>query len=230
MIGNFSRARHIWMDKLPPHLQQALRKKMKILHLKDKDILLQQGGHPEGIYELQEGRIKAYVTASDGKQVSLNIFSPRVLLGEANVLTDTPFAQSAQAMGDTLLGFLSTACFNEMREKHPEIDKVLLQNFSHKLIWMNDYMISVATKDLEARLAGRLCRLLMRDKSVDEATMDQSHVLDCTQEDLAELIGTTRQSINKVLRAWEEEGIVGSQYRSLVVNDLARLESIAEGR
>ncbi|BFM14681.1 Crp/Fnr family transcriptional regulator [Maricurvus nonylphenolicus] len=227
MVTDLSRPRYIWMEKLPAKVQSALHKQMKTLHLKDGDILFQQGSQPEGIYEIQQGRIKAFVTSPSGKQVSLNIFSAPDLLGEANILTHAPLPQTTQALGDAQLGFISIDAFNSLRDTYPEIDEAMLIGFSHKLLWMNNYVISISTQDLETRLAIRLCRLVTRELDPDTDNTNQHYRLECTQDHLAELLGATRQSINKVLKAWEAEGIVENQYGTLIVNDLQRLSDKA---
>ena len=94
---------------------------------------------------------------------------------------------------------------------------------------MSDYMVAQTTQDLKTRLAGRLCRLVARDTANGPRNTCANFSLDCSQEDLAALLGTTRQSINKTLKSWQSEGIVENRYRSLVVNDLGRLKNIAEG-
>ena len=58
--------------------------------LKYQCFLLHQGDRPDGIYELQAGRLKAYFTTPEGKQVTLNIFTPRIQLGEANLIFKIP--------------------------------------------------------------------------------------------------------------------------------------------
>lgn len=225
----FDRARHIWMDELPPHLQEEIRAAMKPIHLQQGEFLIHQGDDPTGIYELESGRLKAYFTTPEGKQVTLNIFTPRIQLGEANLISGTPFAHTAEALGDTEVRFLCTRHFNRLRASHPELDRALVRNFSHKLMWMNDYMVAQTSQDLKTRLAGRLCRLVARDTADNTPHACAGLRLDCSQEDLAALLGTTRQSINKTLKSWQSQGIVENHYRSLVVNDLGRLQNIAAG-
>ncbi len=228
MNTDLSRPRFNWMNELPAKVQDALRAEMKTLRLKDNDILFQQGSQPDGIYEIQQGRIKAFVASPKGKQVSINIFSSTDIFGEPYALAGESFPQSAQALGDVQLGFISIDSFNAMRKIHPEIDSAMLIGFSHKLLWMNNYIISISTKDLETRLAGRLCRLVTRERDTEEQANNQHCQLKCTQDDLAELLGATRQSINKVLKVWETAGIVENHYGTLIVHDYKQLETIAQ--
>ncbi len=204
-----------------------MRDNISVISINAGQQLFKKGDEPKGIYEILEGRIKLSSCSTGGKEITLGIYEAPTTLSDTAVCAMRPHVHNAIAVSKSRVGFLPLSELNELREKHREIDKQLLLLTSRRMQWLYRSYEAYTILELEARLAGRLHSYATRagEKHQDQ---DQNEVFSVRvrQDDLANMLGASRQSVNKLLKDWESAGIIELTYGLILLKKPAVLLEI----
>lgn len=168
------------------------------------------------------GRVRIWNVSREGKEVTLRVIGPGEVFGEIALLDGKPRSANAEALEDTLLMVVERRHFLPFMMGHPGVLERLLVVLCDRLRSTSLDLEDQATLDMPARLARRLVRLA-RDYG---RALPQGAVrieLKLSQNDLGNLIGTTRESVSKQLSAWRGDGIIGADGRYVIVTNMERL-------
>ncbi len=217
-----SRPQRNWIDKLSPELAEIIRNEMCEISLEDGQGLFEKGDEPRGIYEVRKGRIKLCSFMPSGREMTLSIVEAPTTISDTVVTAGSPHMHTAIAMGESLIGLLKLNKFIELRQQYPEINEEMLKVTSRRLIWMFNFYEEHSILNLEARLASRLHSLTITTGLQDSAANNIYH-LQLKQDELANMMGATRQTVNKILKEWETRGLVKLTYGKMIINSPERL-------
>ena len=169
------------------------------------------------------GTVKISVSSPDGRNAILNLINAGDLFGEVAVLDG--HARTADAIANTNceIFVLDRRDFLPFVRSQPELAMRLIELLCTRLRWTSDQVEQVILQDLPGRLASAL--LGLTDKRKLEP---QSQTIAITQQEISEMVGMTRESINKQLRAWAARGWVRLEHGAIVVLDGASLRELAE--
>lgn len=171
------------------------------------------------------GRLRVINQTAGGRTVTFAEIGPGDVVGELAALDGGPRTAAVLAETDCRVARLSSGGFNELLQRHPPIAIALMRRLV-RIIRDADQRIS----ELSALGAGsRLCRELLR-RSAPHGSATAERVVDPvpTQEQLASLTGTTRESVARLLGRLQHAGTVRRQGQRLLIADAARLAAIAE--
>lgn len=217
-----------WIDQLPSGLRDSVRSKMTFINVAAGQILVDRGSRPIGVYEIVTGRLKLSVYLQNGKEMAFGIFGRPFTFGESVAILNMAHTLTAVAHEKSRVGLLKTRQFNEMRARHPEINDLVLKSASMRLTSLVTTYVDMCVLSLEERLASRLHNVaLAAGKKDRNKKKSDAYTLHLRQDDLANMLGVARQSINKVLKDWETGGLIELTYGGLVVNDMSALLRIA---
>ena len=171
---------------------------------------------------MASGAVKVVVPSEDGDEAILATLRRGDFLGELALLDGAPRSAGAIALEATETLTLPRARFSELVASEPAIRDALLSSLAAELRRLTAHVAELHFLDLTGRLAARLARLA-EEHGTSEA--DGSIRLDrpMTQSDLAAMVGSTRQSVNKLLGDFVEEGLLRLDRDALVVPDLEAL-------
>lgn len=172
-----------------------------------------------------EGKVRVIDQTATGRTVTFAEIAEGGMVGELAAIDGGPRTAAVQAVTDCLVAKLDAATFNALIERHPPVARVLLQRLA-RIIRDADRRISeLSTLDAMSRL----CRELLR-RAVPQAAGRDERVVEAvpTQEQLASLTGTTRESIARLLSRLQHAGTIRRVGPRLIINDPARLATIAE--
>lgn len=193
--------------------------------LADGQCLFSRGDAPDGLYGLVRGQIRVVGRGPDGRELLLILLDPGQWFGEISLFDGLPRTHDAYARGETELLVLPRRDFRDILDASPALYRPFLELLCHRLR-MAFAMIEDATLlDLGARLARRLLGLL--DDHGEEAEDGMRIALHLPQEDLARMIGATREAVGRHLKAWEREGVIRLEYGRIVVRERAMLDELA---
>jgi CRP-like cAMP-binding protein len=193
--------------------------------LPDRARLYDKGDPPEGMYALIKGCIRASSSTSDGREALLALFEEGCWFGESSVLEGTPRAYQADAQGDCELLMVPREQLNALLDAHPVLYRNFITFLCQRIRLSTLLLENNALLTMEERLASRL--LLWSQNSLQGDTTVPRHTLKVSQESLSQMLGTSRQSINKVLREWERSGLIELRYGSITLCDLEALTRLA---
>jgi CRP/FNR family cyclic AMP-dependent transcriptional regulator len=169
------------------------------------------------------GTVKISVSSPDGRNAILNLINAGDLFGEVAVLDGQARTADAIANTNCEIFVLDRRDFLPFVRSQPELAMRLIELLCTRLRWTSDQVEQVILQDLPGRLASAL--LGLTDKRKLEP---QSQTIAITQQEISEMVGMTRESINKQLRAWAGRGWVRLEHGAIVVLDAAALRELAE--
>ncbi|BFM15177.1 hypothetical protein R50073_13600 [Maricurvus nonylphenolicus] len=230
MAGLRSHFQTGWIDRLPEKVRQEVRDNMSRIDLAKGQSLYLEGDVVAGIYEIRAGKIKLSSIGYSGKEMTLTICLPPVTLGDVSLVTGTPSIFSAYATQDTELGLLDRECFERLRNKHPQINEILLKSVCYRQTWMLKVLQDSAILSIESRLAKRLQTLAYSIGTPigSDAQSAKSIKVPIKQDELSTMLGVSRQTINQLLNDWESLGFVALVYGAVVINDSQLLTDLIE--
>jgi CRP-like cAMP-binding protein len=194
--------------------------------IKSRQVVCGRGEPGDALYVLIAGKLKVTAESGDGRELILAILDAGETFGEMSLLDGKPRCANVIAVQDSELLVIRRQDFLLFLEQHPKVAIELLAILTQRLRGMDDMMGDVRFLDVRRRLARMLHRLVMqhgRTVHGGGARID----LQLSQEDLGNLICATRESVNKHLKAWEEEGWLSVSQNGLVIYRLDILEAAA---
>jgi CRP-like cAMP-binding protein len=188
--------------------------------------VLQKGDPALQIYVILSGRLKAITAGGEGKQAALSIMGPGEVFGEVAVLDGEPRSATITALEPCELLLLQRNDFFHFLERNPSAAIELLKVLARRLRRLSERFEDSAFLEIGPRLAKQLCLLAERygRREADGVLID----LKLSQQELGDLVGATRESVNKQLRAWVAEGLVERRRGCLVVHDLGALRALGQ--
>ena len=216
-----------WFSKLSPALRADILARAVVRRLKDGALLSARGGPAEEWVGVAKGAVRVSSVSLSGKQVSLTYVDPGTWFGDIALFDGLPRTHDAHAHGDTTLLAVRKPDFKELLAKHSELYEALLRLNCRRLRLMFNLFEDLNTLPLAARLAKQIL-LLARSYGIEQG--EEIRIgLQLAQEDLAQLLGASRQRVNQELKGFEREGAVRVEPTRLVVLSREKLMAIAEG-
>lgn len=200
----------------------ALRASMDAVHLNKGQILFHEGERGDRLYIITDGKMKLGHTSSDGRESLLAVLGPAELLGELSLFDPGPRTATATALTDVSLMGLGHAALRPWLTGRPEVAEALLSALAQRLRRTNEQMADLVFSDVPGRVAKTLLEL---GEKFGRQLPDGTHVThDMTQEELAQLVGASRETVNKALADFAARGWIRLESRSVVLLDPERLE------
>lgn len=185
----------------------SLLDKAQKLKLKSRQNLFAQGEPGDRLFVIIKGKLKVTVQTGGGKEAVLSILSAGEILGEMALLDGKPRSANVTAMEACELLAICREDFLAIAEARPKVLLQLMELLSSRLRATNHLLEDLHFLDFPSRLAKLLLQLL--DKYGRTSTRGVWLDMKLTQEELGQLVGASRESINKQLRLWEEAGVLG---------------------
>jgi CRP-like cAMP-binding protein len=214
------------LSRLAPHELRELLSLATIERLRADDAVFHKGDPGDRLYAILSGRVRINTVSRDGKEILLNILEPGEVFGEIAVLDGKMRTAGARAMVPTELVRIGRAEFLPFLERHPRLCLRLIEVLCERLRWTSDIIEDTIFLDIQRRLSKRLLTLIERQGRPVETGVKIDMKL--SQEDLANMLGVTRESVNKGLRALEERDIISRQGRYIVVHDIEALKKLLD--
>ena len=215
-----------WFSKLSPTLRAAILARAVVRRLADGDALAARGTAAQEWCGVAHGAVRISTVSLAGKQVTLTYAEPGTWFGDIALFDGLPRTHNADAHGATTLLVVRKADFKQLLDQHVELYDALLRLNCRRLRLMFEQFEELNTRPLQARLARQIL-LLARSYGVVQG--DEIRIgLALAQEDLAQLLGASRQRVNQELKGFEREGAVRVEPTRLVVLSRDKLLAIAE--
>ncbi|HMQ32992.1 MAG TPA: Crp/Fnr family transcriptional regulator [Chloroflexaceae bacterium] len=189
------------------------------------ETIFHQGSDGDVLYMIVRGQVRIYTVSQLGQELSVKIFRDGDFFGELALLDGQPRSASAQAMRPTLALTLHRHAFHQAIRGLPEIAILVLEELSARLRGTNTYIEHLASSSAPQRVVRTL--LDLADQHGVEAGGGTTHIdLHLTQDDLASLAGTTRETVNRVLGGLREQGLIQVERARVSVLNLPQLERL----
>ena len=218
-----------WFSTLSPSLRHDILRCAYVKRYKDGELLAARGEPPEEWIACAKGAVRVSSTSISGKQVTLTYVEPGVWFGDVAIFDGDRRTHDAYAHGDTTTLCVAKADFKKILASHVELYEALLRLHSRRIRQLYGLVEDLNTLPLRARLAKQLLHLL---RSYGVSSLSDSREmrigLQLAQEELAQLLGASRQRVNQELKAMEREEVIRIEPGGLVVRNRDALMHIVE--
>jgi CRP/FNR family transcriptional regulator, cyclic AMP receptor protein len=212
----------IFCDLEPEALDQLCRYAKQVT-LKRGATLFSKGDPGNSLYAVVSGTVKMSITSSDGRSAILNLIGPGEIFGEISLLDG--LARSADAIANTNceMFVIDRREFIPFVRSQPTLAMKFIELLCSRLRWTSDQVEQIILQNLPGRLASALIRLSEKHKAASG-----NRTIAITQQEISEMVGMTRESINKQLRVWAGRDWVRLEHGAIVVLNPAPLRVLAE--
>lgn len=194
--------------------------------LKNREELCHKGDEGTQLYLIQSGRLKVVTTSLEGSDLTFTVMGPGEVVGELALLGAGIRTATISALEKCDLLVIERRDFLQILRENAEVGIQLLQILARRVARLSETMEDSQFLNLPARLAKKLLGLA-RAYGKEEA--DGVRIaLKLSQSELADLVATSRESVNKQIGAWREEGILSMEAGRITLHQAETLEDIAE--
>ncbi len=199
----------------------AVRERMQESTYRRGEEIFREGTPGDRLYVVGAGKVKLGHTAPDGREHLLAIIGPGEILGEVSLYDPGPRTATATALAKTVVVELQHTDLLRVLDARPEISQHLLRSLAIRLRRTNDKVSDLIFSDVPGRVARALLELGARFGQQTERGLRVTH--DLTQEELAQLVGATRETVNKALAEFSSRGWLQLDGRSVILLDIPKL-------
>jgi CRP/FNR family transcriptional regulator, cyclic AMP receptor protein len=212
-------------DALDDDGARTLRRQMAEVKLHRGEHLFMEGDDGDALYVVIEGKMKLTRAAADGRENLLSVIGPGEMFGELSLFDPRPRTSSASAVTDAVLASLKNEALMPLLRERPEVSLHLLRALAQRWRRAADVTADLVFTDVPGRVAKNLLDLAERFGTQEPDGLHVHH--DLTQEELAQLVGASRETVNKALADFAARGWLQISARSVLILDSERLRKRA---
>lgn len=214
---------HPIFRELEPDALDQLCRYAKPTSLKRCATIFSKGDPGSSLYAVISGTVKISVSSPDGRNAILNLIGPGEIFGEVAVLDGGERTADATASTNCEILVIDRREFLPFVKQQPVLAMKFIELLCDRLRWTSDQVEQVILQDLPRRLASALLGLTEKRK-LDPS----SRTIAITQQEISEMVGMTRESINKQLRSWAARDWVRLEHGAIVLLNPEPLRGLAE--
>jgi CRP-like cAMP-binding protein len=213
-------------NDLPENVKNAFLSKMAIKNYKKGQNIFIEGSYPAGIFFVKDGKVKKYKTLNGSKEQLIYIYNENELLGYAALLSEETYPDSAAAVTEAKVGFVSKENLMKLIEQYDELSKMLTKNLGHEFGVLINIITTFTQKTVRERVA--LTLLILNEKFKNNIDDNGTIQIVLTREDFANIVGTAVETLVRFLHEFKEESLIKTQGRKISVINKTKLLEIAD--
>ncbi|HET6522800.1 MAG TPA: Crp/Fnr family transcriptional regulator [Geminicoccaceae bacterium] len=194
----------------------------------DGRVLFKKGEPGSSMMAVLRGRVRISTYSEDGREVILNIIEPGGVVGEMALLDGKERSADATAMGDGALLVIERRDFLPFLERNPQITVRLLEVLCDRVRRSSAMVEDIVFLNLPGRLSRLLLKLAELHGKDAPGGGGRRIDLKLSQRDLGNLIATSRESVNKQLRAWQDEGLITFERGVITLRAPKKMKALAD--
>lgn len=218
-----------WFSTLSPSLRHDILRCAYVKRYKDGELICARGDPPEDWIACARGAVRVSSTSLSGKQITLTYLEPGIWFGDVAIFDGDRRTHDAYAHGDSTILCVARADFKKILALHTELYEALLRLQSRRIRLLFGLVEDLNTLPLRARLAKQLLHLARSYGVSSLSNAAEVRIsLQLAQEELAQLLGASRQRVNLELKSMEREEAIRVEPGGLVIRDREALMRIIE--
>lgn len=219
-----------WFASLSPSLRHDILRCAFVKRYPDGALISARGDAPEQWIACAKGAVRVSSTTLAGKQVTLTYVEPGVWFGDVAMFDGDRRTRDTYAHGATTILCVTRADFQKILAQHVELYEALMRLQARRIRLLFGQVEDLSSLPLRARLAKQLLHLARSYGVPNTPVDDELRIsLQLAQEELAQLLGASRQRVNQELKTMEREEVIRIEPAGLIVRDRAALLRIGEG-
>lgn len=189
------------------------------ISIKKGNSLFYEDGIPTGIFQIIKGRAKKFKRGFKGQEQIFYIYKSGDVLGYHALLGKERYQDSCQALEDLDVNFISKENFLYLMDEIPSLRQSLIKNISHEFGVLANTIALLAQKDQNTRLA--IFLLVLENRFENEH--ENPSGIDISRDDLANLLGTSRESLGRSLKQFKDKGLIEIVKRTIYIKNKIQL-------
>ena len=196
-------------------------------HCHPGQVILSPDDPPDRIHILKKGKVRVFRVTADGKQLTLDIYDRGTILGDMRLLGQSPVQEAyAETIDAAVICTITPDELRRLIERYPIIGVNIITFLSTRLREAERELEAMAYQRVGQRLARRLIDLAQRfGVETVRGTLIQARL---TQQELAEMIGTTRETLAHTLSDFKRRDLLDAAHHKVVIRDAERLAEVAQ--
>ena len=183
--------------------------------------IFDEGEPGDRLYIIISGKVKLARHAVDGRENLLTVMGPSDMFGELSIFDPGPRTSSAVCVTEVVAATMDSTMLHAWIKQHPEISEQLLRVLARRLRRTNNSLADLIFTDVPGRVAKALLQLANRFGIQEGPALRVNH--DLTQEEIAQLVGASRETVNKALAEFAHRGWIRLEGKSVLISDTERL-------
>ncbi len=219
---------HPLLETLPEPMHTAMLARLGQRNVAKGELLAAQGEVASGLWFLASGQLEFQIEHADGERSFIGIAKPGDYLGDCELLSHSPHFATISAQDHCTLWWLPARSFWQAMAESPAFATQVARRMAHRLRLMQQVQAARHHMSLPRQLAGIILHLA---RHYGQCSEQGEHVvgLKLSRQQLAEMAGTSRQSIHPILQQWQQAGWIDYRYGKLRVLDLPALRYSVNG-
>ncbi|MCB1331908.1 MAG: Crp/Fnr family transcriptional regulator [Maritimibacter sp.] len=203
----------------------ALARASRFVRFRSRQVMFMAGDPPDGLYVLQSGLVRIWIADEDGRELTIALMEPGDPFGEIALLDGLPRTANATALEPTQCLVTPPSALDAALEGNLTLARHLIDLLCEHLRRNTQEMGAFAFLDLDSRLAQKLHDLAVTHGEIDGRAARFTRKF--SQSDLAQMLGVTREAVNKRLGAFAHDGLIRRDGGETTVPDLSALAARA---
>jgi len=192
----------------------------------NKEIIFHKSDNGKDMYIIVSGKVSLTSSSVEGKELTFGILGQGDIFGEVSLFDNKERTATVTAIEITETLVLDQNNFTQLILQNPNIALKLLSAFATRLRHTDQYFEDTVFRQLPGRLAKKLLHLA---RDFGKNTSDGTKIsIKLSQNDIGKMSSASRESVNKQMRVWEEQGLIKFSKGFITINEQAELEAIAE--
>lgn len=192
-----------------------------------RSIIHHGGDERNVVFGLVQGYVKVMSTNREGELALLDVLAPGVLFGEDLLYSETPRDRTFVAYDNVIVASISKEDLQSLLPEYPQLQNYIFRTTGERLRRAEERLITLALEVAQVRLARVLSELALRCGTVQEDGSVRIN-LKLPHHEIADMVGSTRESVNGHLRELRRRGLIDLQERCVTIHDLLKLTAITE--
>ena len=213
-------------SELPPESQEDLLKITREISLKKGEVVFQEGDPGVGFHFVLSWAVKIVKMNEEGKQHIIHILGPGELFGEVLLFNQGAYPATAIAQSDSLVGVVPNEKLEELVLRNNQLALLIIKALNRRLQVAQQKIRSLALTGAQAKVANTLLALLY-ERGQEETDQTWRLELDIPKQDLANLVGVTRETLARILSEWQKQKWIEWQGKTLLIHEVIKLKEIS---
>lgn len=218
------------LDRLPADARAALAASTRLQDFGRGDLVFHAHDPAASLYLLESGRVRVYRIGENAREISLAVHGPGELFGEEAIESNksTRYESYAEALEPSRAQAVGARALAELLRAHPTLGVALSAQLARQLRAVQTRLGEMVFLEVSQRLAAALLKLARESGEPDPLGTRLRGTV--SHQDLAHLVGSTRETVTKILGDFKGQGLLALGYRKIVLTDLPGLQHQAETR
>jgi CRP-like cAMP-binding protein len=212
-------------SNLSPEQLQSLPGKLHRHHYHRGEVIFHQEDPADRIHIIVTGTVKISITSEDGRERDIALFQPSDCFGEMALLDGSNRSATATAVEETETMALYRQDFLDYLSENPEVASDVNSLLIQRLRNSNEMLGDMVFLDVPTRVAKQL--LTLAETYAGDSDDRGPVVVPMGQDELARLVGASRETVSRALNSYRRLGILDTAHRRITITDLPRLEKMA---